>query len=126
LSGNENSGALPDPTRGVWQVSTAIQQQVGTWNYYDNPKRVTSRCCQTRNNAYCEKHLPSLGLPELQRKPDNQGAQQIAQDMSPHKMCVDHLHWKNRIAKRANKRRIEIPTRFSNGKKYNNNGTEIE
>ncbi len=41
-------------------------------------------------------------------------------------MRIDHLHRDNRIAKRANKRRIEIPTRFSNGKKYNNNGAEIE
>src|SRR5947199_3631174 len=41
-------------------------------------------------------------------------------------MCVDHLHWENSIAERAEKRRIESLTRFSNRKKYDSNGTEIE
>ena len=41
-------------------------------------------------------------------------------------MGVDHLHWNNSVTKRTNERWVEFLSRFPDGKKYNNNGTEIE
>src|SRR5439155_26250049 len=100
--------------------------QIEARNHYYDPNRIAGCCSQTRNYTHGKNELPALGFPELQRQPNNQGAQLIAQDVSPHKMCVDHLHWENSIAECAEKRRIESLTRFSNRKKYDSNGTEIE
>jgi hypothetical protein len=40
-------------------------------------------------------------------------------------MRVDYLHWKYSVTERAYEGGIEMLSRFSNGEKYNNNGTEI-